>query len=131
MSCPICSRDVPDGARFCAFCGTPLRRCPACGRLYGPGAEFCGVDGTTLEPESSRMTLGDSDTESSEVGTEGRWLDEQPDGAFGFIYAPDYPERRYPLMRGEQTVGAGDKNDIVVEEPAVSWNHALDRKSVV
>ncbi|WP_411277779.1 zinc-ribbon domain-containing protein [Gaiella sp.] len=24
MSCPSCAREAPEGARFCAFCGTVL-----------------------------------------------------------------------------------------------------------
>lgn len=125
MTCPICNRAVPDQARFCAFCGTPLRRCSACGKLYGPGAEFCGVDGTTLEPESERANVGNAAAESSIVDDSEVWLEEAHEGSFGFIYDPEYPEMRYALLRGEQTVGAGDKNDIVIERPAVSWNHAL------
>lgn len=124
-SCPICSREVPEGARFCAFCGTPLRRCSACGRLYGPGAEFCGVDGTTLEPESVRTSLGNAAAESSQTDEGAEWFDDQPSDAFGFIFDPEFPERRFPIVLGEQTVGAGEKNDIIVEAPAVSWNHAL------
>lgn len=41
------------------------------------------------------------------------------------MYETNYPERRHFLRRGDITVGAGDKNDIVVDKPAVSWNHAL------
>ena len=123
-SCPICSRAVPEKARFCAFCGTPLRRCPTCGKLYGPGAEFCGADGTTLEPELSRAS-NDPRSESSFTEVENEWMEKESAGAFGFIYDTDRPERRFSLLEGEQTIGAGDKNDIVVEAPAVSWNHAL------
>ena len=123
-SCPICSRDLPEKARFCAFCGTPLRRCPACGRVYGPGAEFCGADGTTLEPELSR-TIGAEESEPSLIEIENDWMEHHSENAFGFVYDPEFPERRYSLQFGEQTIGAGDKNDIVIEEPAVSWNHAL------
>ncbi len=124
-NCPICSRAVPEKARFCAFCGTPLRRCPACARLYGPGAEFCGVDGTTLEPESARTGIGTATSETSLAEVEKAWLAQSSDDEFGFLYDAEFPERRHSILLGEQTIGAGDKNDIVIEQPAVSWNHAL------
>jgi hypothetical protein len=103
-----------------------LRRCPACGRIYGPGAEFCGVDGTTLEPELDRaVDINKANHTHALAEIEKKWMAEEADGAFGFLYDPEHPERRFSLLYGEQTIGAGEKNDIVIEQPAVSWNHAL------
>ena len=42
MQCPTCKVLVPDGAIFCAECGSPLPRpCPGCGHPSPPGAKFC------------------------------------------------------------------------------------------
>ena len=48
QSCSSCSASSPDGAKFCAECGTPFaRRCPSCGTPAGSG-KFCAECGTPL-----------------------------------------------------------------------------------
>lgn len=48
MKCAICGEQVPDGARFCESCGTPVAakpRCVKCGAELAPGDVFCGECG--------------------------------------------------------------------------------------
>lgn len=53
-----------------------------------------------------------------------KWKQNQ-DPRVGFLFKPDFPEHRFYLKDGDITVGAGDKNTIVIDKPAVSWNHAI------
>jgi class 3 adenylate cyclase len=56
MRCPHCEADIPDGARFCIECGTPLTpRCPQCGGDVLPRAKFCGECGTSLMAQSTAL----------------------------------------------------------------------------
>lgn len=49
QQCPACAIACPDGAKFCAECGTPLARtCPSCGHP-ATGGRFCMECGTPLE----------------------------------------------------------------------------------
>jgi hypothetical protein len=127
MQCPACAEEIPDRSRFCSFCGTPLRRCPSCDRLYPNEAEFCGICGTTLSAEVDRSKFDRSDLGGDDnlADEDQKWLNRDREGIFGFLYRPQFPEQRFYLFEGDITIGAGDKNDIVVDQPAVSWNHAL------
>lgn len=130
MQCPSCTNEIPDHARFCAFCGTPIRRCPACHHAFPNEAEFCGACGTTLSIEIDRSKFRTANIAMDEASQllldeDERWLNRDQQGTYGFVYDPKYPERRFYLQEGDVTVGAGDKNDIVIDRPAVSWNHAL------
>lgn len=129
MQCPVCAEALPERARFCAFCGTPLRECPSCEQVYRADAEFCGTCGTTLSVEIDRapaQTLDADDVAVDSIASEDeKWLTRDRDGIFGFLYHSNYPEKRLYVFEGDITLGAGDKNDIVIDRPAVSWNHAL------
>ena len=131
MDCPECSEVIPDASRFCAFCGIPLRRCPNCQRIYTAKAEFCGTCGTTLQDEKKRRhiataSLGEPTPDQRPVPTEDdKWLARDRDGVYGFLYDPRFPDQRRYIYEGDLTIGASDKNDVVVDKPAVSWNHAL------
>ena len=49
LTCPACSAENREGARFCAKCGTALAlACPSCGAPYEPGDAFCSSCGTAL-----------------------------------------------------------------------------------
>ncbi len=130
MDCPECTEIIPDGSRFCAYCGVPLRRCPSCQRVYRADAEFCGSCGTTLQAEAQRVPLRGLDVTHPSArdpisGEDERWLAHDRSDACGFLYDPRFSEERFLIGFGDLTIGAGDKNDIVVDRPAVSWNHAL------
>jgi adenylate cyclase len=48
--CSVCGHENPEGARFCASCGSTLERaCPSCGALLPTDAGFCTACGTKLE----------------------------------------------------------------------------------
>jgi class 3 adenylate cyclase/tetratricopeptide (TPR) repeat protein len=55
LSCPKCSTDNPDGARFCGGCGASLIAsiaCPDCGTDNQPGQKFCNGCGRALGSEA-------------------------------------------------------------------------------
>jgi hypothetical protein len=119
MRCPQCQCSLPDGARFCAFCGIPVRHCAPCDRVYSTDARFCGTCGGSLtkvdQQEIPKVivdeTLRVEDPGSLEI--------------YGYVYELGDSSRQYTLKTGDNTLGAGRNNDIVVNRPAVSWNHAL------
>ena len=50
MICTACSRDCPEGTKFCGHCGSPLAAaCHTCGAELQPGFAFCGQCGAKLE----------------------------------------------------------------------------------
>ncbi len=55
VRCPSCGFDGPEGARFCAGCGSPVAlACPACGAPASAGHKFCAACGTALQPATAR-----------------------------------------------------------------------------
>lgn len=60
------------------------------------------------------------------IETEALFRQEAAEGDhLGLLYRPSRPAQRYPLSAGDNTLGAGPKNHIVITDPAISWNHAL------
>ena len=112
MDCPQCRRQLPLDARFCAYCGTSLLRCEPCDRFYSSEAAFCGICGTSLTPASSSKPAF---TPPINTG----------DHVFGYLYELGEGPAQHPLFAGDNTIGAGGNNDIVIQRPAVSWNHAI------
>lgn len=127
MKCPSCDSDVPPGARFCAYCGMSLRVCQTCSTVWEAEASFCGSCGGSLLVElprreiSTQRLISHGDTSEVDETVEAHIAND----SCGFLYFPQFPDRRFEIGEGELTVGAGDKNDIIIERPAVSWNHAL------
>ena len=110
MNCPVCQRSNPEHARYCCHCGQRLRICEACEVVFGDDAEFCGRCGGSLRsaahaPFTPPATISDP--------------------VRGYLYDPDDHARHFELTDGHNTIGAGDSNDIVIDHPAVSWNHAV------
>ncbi len=56
-ACPSCTAAVPDGAKFCGQCGTPLLpRCARCGTIAAQSAQrFCLECGSSLAGESGNL----------------------------------------------------------------------------
>jgi len=104
-----------------------LRVCQTCSAVWPSEASFCGSCGGSLLVELPRKDIATqrlvSHGDTAEVDESVERL--LPDTASGFLYFPQFPDRRYEIADGELTIGAGDKNDIIIERPAVSWNHAL------
>lgn len=51
IKCPNCGKDVPEGSKFCAECGTKIEEtvCKNCGAKLAPNAKFCPECGTRRE----------------------------------------------------------------------------------
>lgn len=48
LPCPSCSKEIPQNAKFCPECGTPLaKRCAKCGAELNGSPKFCSECGTT------------------------------------------------------------------------------------
>jgi len=50
--CPNCQKELPDGSKFCGFCGTALPSapvCPSCGNQVAPESAFCQFCGANLK----------------------------------------------------------------------------------
>jgi len=111
MNCLECQAEVPHGARFCAFCGVPLRVCPSCEIVLPGQAAFCGVCGHSFTTTKKNKAIDEAIFASPDV--------------VGLLFDPASPEFQFLLREGELTVGAGDKNNVMLDRPAVSWLHAL------
>jgi len=64
MKCSSCKTDNPEGAKYCASCGTALPlTCPKCGELSTPRARYCNQCGGALAVEEgvNRAALPTSD----------------------------------------------------------------------
>ncbi|MEE9281387.1 MAG: zinc ribbon domain-containing protein, partial [Myxococcota bacterium] len=51
MNCPACSRELPEDATFCGYCGSSLRSeetCARCGRSNPVDMRFCPGCGSSL-----------------------------------------------------------------------------------
>lgn len=48
IKCPNCGKDVPEGSKFCAECGTKIEEivCKNCGKKLAPNVKFCPECGT-------------------------------------------------------------------------------------
>lgn len=138
MKCPNCTLKIPDNADFCAFCGDPIRRCTPCKRVFAKNVVFCGECGNPLEnqvePSFSRsngiyQTSPGRPGRVEEKGSPTFVLPTEPQNAdttlYGYLYDPESPARRFGLHQGDNTLGAGHNNDIVIDRAAISWNHAL------
>lgn len=110
MNCPDCQREIPSDSRFCCYCGQRLSRCEPCELFFSTDSTFCGSCGGELPVEK---TMSFEPPQSI------------PDDVRGYIYDPDDPTEFSPLCDGDTTVGAGGHNDISVDHPTISWNHAV------
>lgn len=110
MDCPDCQRSIPDDSRFCSYCGTSLRACTNCQVFFHADALFCGRCGGNLVdagPPIFRPPRHDSPS------------------VLAYLYRPEDQSSAVALREGDNTVGAGGNNDIIIHKPAVSWNHAI------
>ena len=120
MLCPSCTTELPAQAAFCHTCGTPVARCESCQARLVPGAAFCVSCGT---PSVGMGLASDSAARIDEILQHA--AEEAGAAVVGFLFPPGRPIDRHPITMGDNTVGAGDKNHVVIKLPAISWNHAL------
>ena len=122
MRCPSCTTVLPAQAAFCFACGAATGHCAGCQARLVPGASFCVSCGAS----SDRAVVRALDGAAARIeGALERAAAEAGDEVVGFLYPPGRPLDRHPITLGDNTLGAGDKNHVVVKLPAVSWNHAL------
>lgn len=102
-TCPSCSAETTDGARFCMACGQPLAAappCAACGAELAPEARFCTECG-------ARVALGSPDRPGAVV--DGAW--HRPPGELARRIEPDAMRSAFakllPLLARTITVPAG------------------------
>lgn len=122
MKCSSCSAEIAGDSRFCAYCGVTIPRCLSCGYIHPKEAGFCpqcGVPTRTLnEPTVPLM-------DALLPGEDEQWQQDNRKDTVGFLFEPHFPDRRFYLKEGDATVGAGEKNSLVIDKPAISWNHAI------
>ena len=133
MYCPSCSSQLPDDACFCAFCGDKVPRCHSCQNLSPGDGHFCVHCGARQDaPQRApkdRATRQVAPIAPREPDTEPvigfQPPEDIPPQIYGFLYLPSDPETFFRLLDGDNTIGAGSNNDIIVDQPAISWNHAV------
>lgn len=103
----------------------PQLVCPACGASIEPGETFCNTCGTPIGHQEVRS----ADLHTSVADTQ--VLDGGPrlvlEGALAILIAKaGLPKNKYYVMERDRVVlGRGQYNDIVIDNPTVSLQHAL------
>lgn len=115
MQCPDCQLEIPTDSVYCCYCGQALQRCTDCERFYDLHAAFCGNCGSGLVIPDGPQDKGEGFDPPEQL----------LDGVTGFLYDVADQSKHHPLYLGDNTVGAGGHNDIHVDRPPVSWNHAI------
>ena len=111
MECPDCKRTIPSDSRFCSYCGESLKKCAVCERFFTCGAAFCGSCGGPLVESTLKQLFSPPE--------------EFDDDEVAYLYELTNQLEQHTLNLGDNTIGAGGNNDIVVPRPSVSWNHAI------
>lgn len=94
-------------------------RCVPCQRAFTKDAHFCGTCG-------GELVTGPAVILPKVIVDEGLIVDDPGDPElYGYLYELTPDPRQFALRSGENTLGAGRNNDIVINRPAISWNHAL------
>lgn len=129
MNCPDCQRRIPSDSLYCCYCGQSLRRCEECELFFDERAAFCGSCGSPLETQRASSTgefpAPSQTLNSSQPPATGSVSDALGDDTIGYLHDSNDESKRYFLSLGDNTVGAGANNDIIINRPAVSWNHAI------
>jgi len=94
-------------ASFCGACGTNLRQLEKTGQWalhHGRRHQTTGQIRADLDQMFQYKVRGD---------------------IMGFLHEPGNITHHFPLHAGDNTIGSGAQNDIVVDLPTISWTHAL------
>lgn len=126
MKCLSCEHSLPPGSKFCPSCGIPVRRCEECGVHIQARASFCGNCGALILDQEATMELARVTEPAMDTSFDVSFEQElgKHQGC-AILYRPTRPSQRYIVKLGDNTIGAGPKNDIVITDVAISWNHAL------
>ncbi len=131
MNCLDCGHELPEGAAFCPTCGAPVAHCPVCDSLVPSDAAFCGSCGADLrhlERTGEFSLFHDRDGQSNPsipLALDSVFAQKVRGDLVGFLYNPLSPLEHHPLRPGDNTIGSGLHNDVVIDEETVSWTHAL------
>ena len=130
MRCLYCESETAEEARFCTTCGTPVLRCPVCQNPVLADAIFCGQCGESLRGhqglhEKSDVVLSRITQPLVRRNQAQRFADELRPHQLGVLYRPSRVAQRYALVNGDNIVGANPRNDVVIGDPEISWNHCL------
>lgn len=130
MQCPVCSANVPFGANFCPDCGSRIPRCSKCNQLVSPDASFCSNCGHDLRDPNQTHVIKRPRTQPRILRLQefpyAKLFDTEigPDH-IGLFYRLERPAQRYLLIAQDNTIGAATNNAVVVDDAAVSGNHAI------
>src|SRR6476469_72283 len=97
MNCPNCQHSVPDRAKFCPECGSPLSiHCSECGAKNSNNAKFCVECGVPLQRTAAPAT-----SISSGSGNTG----EAPAGRASLQTSEEHVASTHPSPIREQSIG--------------------------
>ncbi len=130
MKCLYCEEDIWEEAKFCTSCGTPVLRCPSCQNPILADAQFCGQCGENLQfheglHEESDVVLMRVTQPALKIKREQQFVEELQPEHLAIIYRPTRIAQRYPLVAGDNIIGANPRSDITIGDPEVSWNHCM------
>lgn len=129
MQCLYCEHTLPEGANFCPACGALVSRCPECSQAVFNEARFCGACGANLDFHDMGPKANVRRARTTEPALtpqfEQHFQQEIGEDGVAILYRPTRPTQRYVIGVGDNTMGAGPNNDLVISDAAISWNHAL------
>jgi serine/threonine protein kinase len=132
------TRFTPHDTQALSDTSTPLyiagSACPSCGTSNPPEAAFCNncgasLSGMTVPPSSPSTPLPYQPPPSHEQSTllvgEPQHLSHQAFLAILIVRSDSLTEDHFVIRQSRTVIGRGQFNDIVIDEPTVSRQHAL------
>lgn len=69
MICPKCKKSLPDGSKFCGYCGSRIsaKKCPKCNNEIPEGTEYCIHCGAHINSISEKSGFNSVNKKSSYI----------------------------------------------------------------